>query len=120
MIISAAGYNLVTQFQEFISKGFAVSDNLRCIFLIFRSKSFFRAHCFSCDYVFQRIYNMVFYDVDENGFIDMEDVRKKAQEYKPQLILTGASAYSRIIDFAAFAEIAKEASSSSSTNLVPP
>ena len=29
-------------------------------------------------------------------------------EYKPQLILTGASAYSRIIDFAAFAEIAKE------------
>lgn len=56
-----------------------------------------------------KIYNMVFYDVDENGFIDMEDVRRKAQEYKPQLILTGASAYSRIIDFAAFAEIAKEA-----------
>ncbi|MEY8365652.1 serine hydroxymethyltransferase [Anaerovoracaceae bacterium 41-7] len=56
-----------------------------------------------------KLYNMVFYDVDENGFIDMEDVRKKAQEYKPQLILTGASAYSRIIDFAAFAEIAKEA-----------
>lgn len=51
---------------------------------------------------------MVFYDVDERGYIDMEDVRKKALEYKPQLILTGASAYSRIIDFAAFAEIAKE------------
>ncbi len=56
-----------------------------------------------------KLYNMVFYDVDANGFIDMEDVRRKAQEYKPQLILTGASAYSRIIDFAAFAEIAKEA-----------
>lgn len=56
-----------------------------------------------------KLYNMVFYDVDDKGFIDMEDVRKKAQEYKPQLILTGASAYSRIIDFAAFAEIAKEA-----------
>ncbi len=56
-----------------------------------------------------KLYNMVFYDVDEKGFIDMEDVRKKALEYKPQLILTGASAYSRIIDFAAFAEIAKEA-----------
>lgn len=55
-----------------------------------------------------KLYNMVFYDVDEKGFIDMEDVRRKAQEYKPQLILTGASAYSRIIDFAAFAEIAKE------------
>lgn len=56
-----------------------------------------------------KLYNMVFYDVDANGLIDMEDVRRKAQEYKPQLILTGASAYSRIIDFAAFAEIAKEA-----------
>ena len=38
----------------------------------------------------------------------MEDVRKKAMEHKPQLILTGASAYSRIIDFKAFAEIARE------------
>ncbi|MEE0741801.1 MAG: serine hydroxymethyltransferase [Emergencia sp.] len=56
-----------------------------------------------------KLYDMVFYDVDEKGFIDMEDVRRKALEYKPKLILTGASAYSRIIDFAAFAEIAKEA-----------
>ncbi len=55
-----------------------------------------------------KLYDMVFYDVDERGFIDMEDVRKKAHECKPQLILTGASAYSRIIDFKAFAEIAKE------------
>jgi len=55
-----------------------------------------------------KLYNMVFYDVDDRGFIDMEDVRKKALEYKPQLILTGASAYARIIDFKAFSEIAKE------------
>ena len=55
-----------------------------------------------------KLYNMEFYDVDENGFIDMEDVRKKAHELKPQLILTGASAYSRIIDFKTFSEIAKE------------
>ena len=55
-----------------------------------------------------KLYNMVFYDVDEKGYIDMEDVRKKAIEHKPQLILTGASAYSRIIDFPAFAQIAKE------------
>ena len=55
-----------------------------------------------------KLYNMVFYDVDERGYIDMEDGRKKALEYKTQLILTGASAYSRIIDFAAFAEIATE------------
>lgn len=55
-----------------------------------------------------KLYNMVFYDVDERGYIDMEDVRKKALACRPQLILTGASAYSRTIDFAAFAEIAKE------------
>lgn len=55
-----------------------------------------------------KLYTMVFYDVDERGFIDMEDVRKKALEHKPQVILAGASAYSRIIDFKAFADIAKE------------
>ena len=55
-----------------------------------------------------QLYNMVFYDVDERGFIDMEDVRQKALTYKPAVILAGASAYSRIIDFAAFAEIARE------------
>lgn len=54
------------------------------------------------------LYNMVFYDVDERGYIDMEDVRKKALVCRPQLILTGASAYSRTIDFPAFAAIAKE------------
>ncbi len=55
-----------------------------------------------------KLYNMVFYDVDDRGFIDMEDVRKKALECQPKMILTGASAYARIIDFPAFAEIAKE------------
>lgn len=54
------------------------------------------------------LYDFSFYDVDENGFIDMEDVRRKALEIKPKLILAGASAYSRIIDFKAFSEIAKE------------
>lgn len=55
-----------------------------------------------------KTYNVVFYDVDENGFIDMNSVREKALECKPKLILTGASAYSRIIDFEAFGKIAKE------------
>ena len=55
-----------------------------------------------------KLYNMVFYDVDERGYIDMQDVRKNALTCRPQMILTGASAYSRTIDFAAFAEIAKE------------
>ena len=55
-----------------------------------------------------KLYNIVFYDVDENGYIDMSDVRKKALACRPQVILAGASAYSRIIDFKAFSEIAKE------------
>ena len=55
-----------------------------------------------------KLYNMVFYDVDENGYIDMEDVRKKAKKYRPNLIVAGASAYSRIIPFEEFAEIAKK------------
>ncbi|MCQ2547670.1 MAG: serine hydroxymethyltransferase [Clostridia bacterium] len=55
-----------------------------------------------------KTFNFVFYDVDDKGFIDMEDVREKALKYKPQLILAGASAYSRIIDFKAFGQIAKE------------
>lgn len=55
-----------------------------------------------------KLFNVIFYNVDENGFIDMEDVRKKALEHKPKLILAGASAYSRIIHFDKFSEIAKE------------
>lgn len=54
-----------------------------------------------------KLYNIVFYGVDENGFIDMDDVKRKAEEYRPDLILAGASAYSRIIDFEKFSEIAK-------------
>ena len=55
-----------------------------------------------------KLFNMVFYDVNDDGFINMDDVRAKAETYKPQLILAGASAYSRILDFAAFSAIAKE------------
>ena len=55
-----------------------------------------------------KLYNMVFYGVDDRGFIDYDDVRRKALEYRPQLILAGASAYSRIIDFEAFAAVAHE------------
>lgn len=55
-----------------------------------------------------KLFHMEFYGVDENGFIDYEDVRRKARECCPQLILAGASAYSRIIDFRAFADAARE------------
>lgn len=55
-----------------------------------------------------KIYNFVFYGVDKDGFIDYEDVYRKAIEYKPKLIVAGASAYSRTIHFDKFSKIAKE------------
>ncbi|MBO4235067.1 MAG: serine hydroxymethyltransferase, partial [Firmicutes bacterium] len=55
------------------------------------------------------LYDVTFYSVDENGIIDMNDVREKAMSIKPNLIMVGASAYARTLDFAAFAEIANEA-----------
>ncbi len=55
-----------------------------------------------------KYFNCVPYGVDENGFIDYDDVRKKAVECKPKLIIAGASAYARKIDFKKFREIADE------------
>ena len=55
-----------------------------------------------------KLYNFVSYGVDNNGYIDYEDVREKALEYKPKMILAGASAYPRKIDFKKFREIADE------------
>lgn len=46
-----------------------------------------------------KIFNHVEYGVDKNGFIDYEDFEQKIRFYHPQLVLAGASAYSRIIDF---------------------
>ena len=46
-----------------------------------------------------KLYDVKFYDVDENGFIDYEDLENKIRYYRPKLVLAGASAYSRIIDF---------------------
>ncbi|MCI9292636.1 MAG: serine hydroxymethyltransferase [Erysipelotrichaceae bacterium] len=55
------------------------------------------------------IYHFVDYEVRrDDETIDYEDVRKKALECKPKLIVVGASAYPRIIDFARFREIADE------------
>lgn len=55
-----------------------------------------------------KMYNFVHYGVDENGYIDYADVRNKALEFMPKAIVAGASAYSRIIDFPKFREIADE------------
>ncbi len=51
-------------------------------------------------------YNVVAYGVDENGFIDYDEVIRLAKEHKPKLIIAGASAYCRVIDFAKFREAA--------------
>lgn len=51
-------------------------------------------------------YESSFYSVDENGWLDYEEIAKIAREVKPDLIICGASAYSRIIDFKKFKEIA--------------
>ena len=53
------------------------------------------------------LYNIVPYGVDENGLIDYGALERLAQEKKPKMIIAGASAYPRAIDFARFAEIAK-------------
>ena len=55
-----------------------------------------------------KLYDVKFYDLDKNGYIDYEDIERKAKEYKPKLILAGASAYPRIIDFERISKIAKE------------
>lgn len=59
-----------------------------------------------------RNYNIVSYGVDkETGMIDYEEVRRIANESKPKLIVAGASAYPRAIDFKRFREIADEVGS---------
>lgn len=56
-----------------------------------------------------KYYNIVPYGVsEETERIDYDEVRRLALEHKPKMILAGASAYPRTIDFAKFAEIAKE------------
>ena len=55
-----------------------------------------------------KYFKCVSYGVDANGVIDYEDVRNKALEHHPKLIVAGASAYCRIIDFQKFREICDE------------
>ena len=51
-------------------------------------------------------FNIVPYGVNEQGFIDYDEVERLAVEHKPKMILAGASAYARTIDFKGFREIA--------------
>lgn len=53
-------------------------------------------------------YNAVQYGIDESGRIDFEEVAKLAREHRPKMIIAGFSAYSQIIDWSKFREIADE------------
>ena len=54
------------------------------------------------------LYHIVPYGVDADGYIDYDALRELAKKEKPKMIIAGASAYPRAIDFAKFAEIAHE------------
>ena len=53
-------------------------------------------------------FHVVPYGVNDEGYIDYDEVRKIALEAKPKLIVAGASAYARVLDFKRFREIADE------------
>ena len=55
-----------------------------------------------------KYFKSTFYGVNDDGVIDYEVVRQRAIEEKPKLIVAGASAYARIVDFKKFREIADE------------
>ena len=55
-----------------------------------------------------RLYDLHFYDVDDDGFIDYDGMERMALALRPKLIIAGASAYSRTIDCARFAAAAQE------------
>ena len=55
-----------------------------------------------------KYFNVVPYGVDDQGFLDYDQMRKLALECKPKMIIAGASAYARTIDFRKFREVADE------------
>lgn len=56
-----------------------------------------------------KYFKSLFYGIDKNGYIDYDEVEKLAVSLKPKLIVAGASAYARAIDFKRFREIADKA-----------
>jgi len=53
-----------------------------------------------------KLYHSVQYGIDENGFIDYDEVERLAVEHKPKMVVAGFSAYSQVLDFARFRAIA--------------
>jgi len=58
-----------------------------------------------------KVYDAHSYGVDDNGYLNYDDIRNIALEVKPKMIIAGASAYSRVIDWKKFREIADEVGS---------
>ena len=56
-----------------------------------------------------KLYKMVFYNVDEEGYIDFCDLYEKLVTFKPRVIVAGASAYPRVISFSSFRELINRA-----------
>ena len=54
------------------------------------------------------LYKAISYGLTDEGYIDYDAMRRQAREHRPKMIIAGYSAYPRIVDFAAFAEVAKE------------
>lgn len=55
-----------------------------------------------------KLYNAISYELDENGIINYKEIEDKLYEYNPSLLIVGASAYSRIIDFERIRNIVDE------------
>lgn len=55
-----------------------------------------------------KLYNAISYGVDDNGYIDYDDIKNKLYKENPRLLIVGASAYSRIIDFEKIRNIVDE------------
>ncbi|MDO5695442.1 MAG: serine hydroxymethyltransferase [Eubacteriales bacterium] len=53
------------------------------------------------------LYHVVSYGIDDEGYLDYDEIRMLAEKHRPKMIVAGASAYSRAIDFKRFSEIAK-------------
>lgn len=56
-----------------------------------------------------KLFRSISYDVARSGFLDYDEIYSIARREKPKMIIAGATAYSRVIDFEKFAHIAKEA-----------
>lgn len=67
-----------------------------------------------------RLYKVVHYGVDERGYLDFNQVREIARKERPRLIVCGASAYARKIDFVEFQKIAEEVGARTMADIAHP